>query len=97
MIAALAAGTAWAQAGEFDGTWTGRWDNEPASQITVKDDMVTRYVQRGRMQHVGKTSVSGKTLSFGQGYKVRLTMVDAGTANGSYSGRGTSKGTFTRK
>jgi hypothetical protein len=77
-----------ALAGNFDGTWTGKWDGIAPAKIRVSNDKVTSYIFRGQRQSLGTTSVAGKRLTFGKKYTITMTMAASGEASATYSGFG---------
>ena len=80
--------SSFAAAGEFDGTWSGKWGGNAPGQIQVQDDRVVAYRFKGQAQFVGKTKIAGKTLTFGNAtYTIKMTMAGGNKANASYRGR----------
>lgn len=71
-------------AGDFDGTWKGKWDGESSAKISVKNDKVTSYYFEGKPQAVGGTKVKGKKLVFGSDYRITLSLTGKDTAHASY-------------
>jgi hypothetical protein len=53
-----------AMAGEFDGSRTGKWNGKAPAEIHIAGNRVTAYKFRGKSAFVGRSSVSGKTISF---------------------------------
>ena len=62
------------QAVSWDGTWSGKWGGKSSGKVTIKNNKVTSYYFKGRPQAVGGTKASGKTIRFGSGYSVTMTM-----------------------
>jgi hypothetical protein len=75
-----------AMAGEFDGTWKGRWGGGSSAQIVVAKDKVTSYRFNGNPQRVGGTSVNGKKLVVGSDFKITMTLTGKNAADAAYSG-----------
>jgi hypothetical protein len=88
--------TASAQAASWDGTWSGKWGGKASGRVTVKNNKVTSYYFNGRPQSVGGTKLSGKTLRFGDGYSVTMTLSGDNRADATWRGNGTAKATMTR-
>jgi formylglycine-generating enzyme required for sulfatase activity/class 3 adenylate cyclase len=54
------------QSSEWDGTWIGSWSSEIAAKIIINGGKVLEYDHRGYpQQDLGKTIISGNTLTFG--------------------------------
>ncbi|QRM56410.1 hypothetical protein [Sinorhizobium sp. BG8] len=85
-----------AQTTSWDGTWSGKWGGKSSGKVTIKNNKVTSYYFKGRPQAVGGTKVSGKTLRFGSGYSVTMTMTGANSADATWKGDGTATAAMTR-
>lgn len=85
-----------AQAATWDGVWSGKWGGKASAQVTVKNSKVTSYYYQGRPQSVGTTKASGKTIRFGSGYSVTMTMTGANSADATWKGDGTAQASMSR-
>jgi hypothetical protein len=84
------------QAASWDGTWTGKWGGRSTGRVTVKGNKVVSYHFQGSPQMVGSTKISGKTLRFGDGYSVVMTMSGENSADATWRGNGTAKAKMSR-
>jgi len=73
-----------ALAGDFDGTWAGKWSGGSSAKIHVVNDVVKAYYFRLTPQGVGATKRTGKALVFGSDYRITMTMTGKNTAHASY-------------
>ncbi len=84
-------------AASWDGTWSGKWGGKASGKVTIKNNKVTSYYFQGRAQRVGGTEASGKTIRFGSGYSVTMTMVGENSASAVWKGDGTAQASMTRR
>jgi formylglycine-generating enzyme required for sulfatase activity/class 3 adenylate cyclase len=75
------------QLSEWDGTWIGSWGSEMAAKIIINGGKVLEYDYRGYPeQDLGKTIISGNTLTFGTppGFVITLAKRGATAAAAHY-------------
>ena len=74
----------------WDGIWNGSWGGTTAAKIIIGGGKVVEYDYRGNPQRVGETTISDKTLSFGNApdFVVTLTRDGPATASAHYHGPG---------
>lgn len=85
-----------AQTVSWDGTWSGKFNGRSAGRIIIRNNRVISYSFRGRPQTVGSTRMSGRTIRFGSGYSITMTMTGANSASAVWRGDGTAQADMTR-
>ncbi|MBV9247419.1 MAG: hypothetical protein JO366_21695 [Methylobacteriaceae bacterium] len=75
----------------WDGAWSGSWDGMAATKIIVSGGRVIEYDYKGAPQkNLGRTKISGDTLTFGTppSFVVTLTSSGPSKASAHYHGPG---------